>query len=569
MATTRKTSSTEWVPRAALVRWRKEGLLVPTEWSGRPLLQTPCPAKKVDGAWFDEAAVVRVLRFFALLTHLIGRWAGVDFRLLDWQVEYLVAPVFGWKHPDGRRIIRTVWFEIPRKNGKSTICSGLALYLLCADREPSAEVYAAAGDRTQARIVFGAAKRMASGSRSISKRLRMLRDVLEHKTTGSIFRVLSSDGNLQHGLNVHGAVIDEVHVHKNPDTIDALETGVGSRDQPLVVFITTADDGDEHSIYATKREYVDSLAAGTISDATFYGVVFGVDDQVEGFDPFAEATYEAANPGIDVTVRREYLAAKAAEAAQSPKQLNRYLRLHLNVRTKQTVRFLPMVGWDYGAQMIADTEWSGVTAWAGLDLSSTTDLTAFALVARTEKDWIIRPRFWLPEERAEELARKHALPFLEWRKHGYLTFTEGSVVDYTQVRTDIETEINRLGCHVAGIGFDPWNATETVQRLGESGYEMVQVRQGYASMSFPSKFLERMVLGSTAEKPLFRHGGHPVLRWNADVVEVRTDDNGNIKPVKPARDQSSKRIDGIVAVINAFHVAGVAEEDQEIEANLW
>jgi phage terminase large subunit-like protein len=557
------------VPRGAIARWAKAGLLVRTDWKGRPLIQTPCPAKRVKGAYFDDDAVVRVLKFFALLTHLIGRWAGVEFRLLDWQVEYLVAPVFGWKHPDGRRIIRTVWFEIPRKNGKSTLCSGLALYLLCADREAAAEVYAAAGDKDQARIVFGAAKRMAEGAPAIAKRLRPLKNVIEYPKTGSVFRVLSSDGDRHHGLNVHGSVIDEVHVHKNPDTIDAIETGVGSREQPLVVFITTADDGDEHSIYATKRDYVENCAAGTVKDATFYGVVFGVDDQAAGFDPFSREALAAANPGAGVTVLWDYLEAKANEARQSPKQLNRYLRLHLNVRTKQTVRFLPMHQWDHGAQLIAAKEWKRTTAWGGLDLSSTTDLTAFALIADTGTDWIIRPMFWLPEERAEELERSTKIPFTLWRRNGFLRFTEGSVIDYAAVRADITREIDELGVDLEGIGYDPWNATETVHRLEDEGFNMVVVRQGYASLSAPTKFLERLVLGSTAARPLLRHGGHPVLRWNADVVQVRTDDNGNVRPVKPERDQAAKRIDGIVAVINALHVAGAAVEEQEIEVNAW
>lgn len=547
---------------AAVERWCADGLVERSEWDGRPLISTPMP-KAGSGVTFDAAAVERVLRFFLLLEQLIGRWAGHRFRLLDWQVRWFVAPVFGLMRPDGKRLIRTVWFEIPRKNGKSTLCSGLALYLLMADREPRAEVYAAAGDKPQAGIVFRAARDMASASTAIAKRLGkrgIQRALLEHPGTGSIFRALSSDGARQHGLNVHGAVIDEVHVHKNGDLVEALETGTGSREQPLVVFITTADAGDDGSIYNTKREYVEGVASGAIEDPSFYGIVFGVDDTVEGFDPFATETLRAANPGYNVTVLADYLERKAAEARQSPAQLNSYLRLHLNIRTKQTVRWLPLDRWDAGAgQMIADDEWTDTVAYGGLDLSSTTDLTAFVLTAHTDRGYISHPMFWLPEERAAELEARHGLPFDRWHREGFLLLTEGNVVDYATMREDIYAEVARLGCKVAEVAFDPWNATETVQLMEQDGWVMVPTRQGYATLSGACKEIERVVMGSTPEAPMIRANGHPVLRWCIDCTEVRYDDNGNIKPVKPDRHRSTKRIDGTAALINSMTRAMLRE----------
>lgn len=548
-----KASSTEQI-EAAVARWVKSGLVVKTDWTGRPLIVTPLPDG--PGVTFDEEAVQRVLRFFKLLKQLIGRWAGREFLLLDWQVRWLIAPVFGLKGRDGRRIIRTFWFEIPRKNGKSTICSGLALYLLMADKEPAAEVYCAAGDKAQASIVFRAARNMAEGSSAIAAKLGrrgIQRALLEHPGTGSILRALASDmGGRLHGLNVHGAMVDEVHTHKTPDTIDALETGTGSREQPLVGFITTADDGADGSIYATKREYVEGLASGTIVDPSFYGVVFGADATVEGFDPFSEETLRDANPGYGITVMADYLLGKAAEAQASPAQLNRYLRLHLNIRTKQTVRWLPLDRWDAAAGLATAEEWQGRTVYAGLDLSATTDLTAFVMLAPDGDGVACWPMFWLPEERAEQLERETHVPLSRWAKSGFLHLTEGNVVDYEQMRNDIKAEVARLGVKVAEVAFDPWNATETVQEMERDGWVMVPTRQGYATLSPPCKELERLVLGSTPERPLFRHGGHPVLRWNADCVEIRTDEGGNVKPVKPERQKSSKRIDGMAAAVNAM-----------------
>lgn len=544
---------------AAVAGWVADGLLIDSGWDGSPLIATPLP----DGATFDPAPVERVLKFFLLLTQLIGRWAGREFRLLDWQARWLVAPVFGLRRPDGKRMIRTVWFEIPRKNGKSTLCSGLALYLLMADREPRAEVYAAAGDKPQAGIVFRAARDMAAGSKAIASKLGkrgIQRALLEHPETGSIFRALSSDGSRQHGLNVHGAVIDEVHVHKTPDLVEALETGVGSREQPLVVFITTADAGEEGSIYATKREYLEGVASGAIVDPTFFGVVFGADETAEGFDPFAEETLRAANPGYGITVLADYLEGAAAKARQSPSELNGYLRLHLNIRTKQTTRWLPMDRWDAAGQMVDDDEWNGAIAYGGLDLSSTTDLTAFLLSAHdAQGNYIVRPMFWLPEERAAEIGARHGLPFMRWASEGFLRLTEGNVVDYATVRKDILAEVERLGVKVAECGYDPWNATEIVQYLEEAGWVMVPIRQGYGSLSAPCKEIERVVMGSTPEAPLLRHGGHPVLRWNVDCTEVSQDPAGNIKPHKPDRRKSSKRIDGVAAMANSMARAMLRE----------
>lgn len=526
------------------------GLIDATGWQGEPLIVTPIPAG--DGVWYDVAAVERVVRFFLLLRHQKGRAARGDarFRLTDWQVRYLIAPVFGLKRPDGLRVIRTVWFEIPRKNGKSTLCSGIALYLLLADREPGAEVYAAAGDRDQANIVFGDAANMALSSPPIRRKLGkrgVQKKIIRHPVTNAVFRTLSSEGLRSHGLNVHGGVIDEVHVHRNPDVVDALETGVGAREQPLIVFITTADDGGPGTIYATKREEVETIAAGHEQAPDVWGVVFGVDDQAAGFDPFSDETLRAANPGYDVTVLGDYLRGKAAQAKRSPAQLNRYLRLHLNVRTKQTVRWLPLDRWDAGAEPLELGEWNGRIAVAGLDLSSTTDFTAAVVIARDDAGAVmVDPLFWLPEERLPDLERQTKMPLRRWAKEGHLLLTEGNVVDYRRVRRDFVDRLDVLGVELDEVAYDPWNATETVQYLEDDGFVMVPVRQGYASLSQPCKDVERLVFSNA-----LRHSGHPVLRWHADVVEVRYDEGGNMKPAKPDRMRSGKRIDGMAALVNA------------------
>lgn len=544
---------------AAIAGWVKQGLVTASGWKGQPLLATPLP--KGRDICFDPVAVERVLKFFQMLHQQIGRWAGHEFTLLDWQVRHLIAPVFGIKYRStGLRVIRTVWFEIPRKNGKSSTCSGLSLYLFMADREPGAQVFAAAGDKAQAGIVFRASAAMAKGSKPIRDALGkgIQRSLLEYSKTGSIYRVLSADGARQHGLNVHGAIIDEVHVHKTPDLVDALETGTGSREQPLVIFITTADDGIDGSIYAVKREYLEGIVGGHIQDRTFFGVVFGVDDKAEGFDPFSDETLAAANPGAGVTVLWDYLRAKAAEAKQSPAQLNRYLRLHLNVRTKQETRWLTLDSWvTAGGNAQVEEKWRGRTAWGGLDLSKTTDLSAFVLISPDSDlgGYDLLPLFWVPQERVEELERRLNVPLSRWAAEGWLRLTEGNVVDYAQIRADMTALVERLGVGVECVGYDPWNATETVLRLTDEGWNMVPVGQTYAKLTAACKELERLVVGSTDAAPLLRHGQHPVLRWMADCVTVRQDQDGNIKPIKPDLRKSSKRIDGIAALVNALSQA--------------
>jgi phage terminase large subunit-like protein len=420
---------------------------------------------------------------------------------------------------------------------------------------------------------------MASGSPPLKKKLGrrgIQKKLLEHPVTHSIFRALSSEGLRAHGLNVHGGIIDEVHVHKNPDVVDALETGTGSRTQPLIVFITTADDGAEAgSIYATKREEIEALVGGHAEDPTVWGVVFGADDQAEDFDPFSEESLRTANPGYGVTVLADYLAGKAAQAKRSPQQLNRYLRLHLNVRTKQTTRWLRMEDWDASARTRTGTPvpvdlstLEGRQCYGGLDLSSTTDMTAFSLWFPPEDPddptephvWV--PFFWLPEDRIKELTRRTKVPLDRWaEEEGHagpaLRLTEGNVVDYRAVRQLITDDLAER-FEILAVGYDRWNATETVKELADAGLEMEQVSQGYAGLNQPCQQLERLVLSQR-----IAHGGHPILRWHVDCVGLKTNSDGYVKPVKPDRQTSSKRIDGVASGLNALamHLARVEPED--------
>ncbi len=568
---------------ALLVELVDEGLVIPTGWleEYEPAIITPLPHG--PDVHFDAGKVRKVAKTLASFDQIKGRWGGQPLKLFDWQLFYEIAPVFGlvrWHEQDllageepteggGRwlRIIRTAWFEKPRKNGKSTECSGLGLILAFADGEPGAEVYAAARNRDQAKIVFAPAVTMAQRCAPLRSKLgprNIQKNRIENPTTTSIFRPVASDlGGSLHGLNVHGGIVDEVHIHKTPDTIDALETGTGSRDQPLVIFITTADEGITGSIYDTKRSYVENLAGGHIEDESFYAVVFAASEEAIAKRPFEESTLRSANPGVGYTVTLEYLKGKAREAKGSPAQLNRYLRLHLGKRTKQSVRWFTMEQWDLAMGMTpTEAEWRRAHAYGGIDLSSTTDFTASVLIAPDGDGYIGDARFWIPEDRCDDLEKLLNVPLREWVEQGFLILTEGNVVDYSVFREDLHKRAKELRVILKEVAYDPWNATETVTELSQ-GYRnpggvrrppltMVPIRQGYASLSGPSKELERLVMGSTAEAPLLRFGWNPVLRWMADCVETMSDPSGNIKPTKPDRRTASQRIDGIAALVNAI-----------------
>lgn len=529
--------------------------------SKAPLWQTPLPPD-VPGAWFDQAAVDKVVRALGALRHTKGRWAGRPLELEDWQLEHIVAPIFGWRHsldadPEsgvapGSRIFRTAWVEMPRKNGKSTVSSGLALVLFSADGEDGAEVYSAAGSQKQAEIVFGESRKMALASPKLKPRLQILKDSIVAPKNGSVYRALSRVAEAAHGLNVSGAVIDEVHVHKSRHLIDAIETGTGARSQPLIIYLTTADDGDETSIYAEKHNYTIQLAKGILTDPTFYGVIWAAE---ETDDPFAESTWRKANPGLGTTVSLAYVRQEAKRAQAIPAYLPTFLRLSLNRRVRAENRALNIADWDTSAGLVAEDKLAGRVCYGGLDLASTTDLAAFVLVfPNDDGSYEVLCRFWTPEATIPERARRDQVPYQFWVDQGQLTATPGAVIEYRAIELEIQRLAERYD--IREIAYDRWGAAQMRQNLEGDGLTVVDMGQGYASMSAPTKELLGLVLAKR-----LRHGGHPVLRWMADNLVVRTDASGNQKPDK---EKSRQKIDGMVALIMALDRATRNGHDRSV-----
>lgn len=524
-----------------------------------PKIKTPEP-RKLRGAAFSFEAVDKVLAAFSALQHVAGSLAGKPLRPDPWQIAYIIAPTFGWLHWDEEagqyaRIIRDLYVDVPRKNGKSTLAAGLAIYLACSDGEAGAQVVTAATTEKQAGFVFAPIKTLAESAPKLRKRVDPYATKVVHRRSRSTIEVITSSADAQHGGNIHGAIVDELHVHKTPDLVEVLETGRGSRVQPLLVIITTADAGKPGTIYDRKRTYIERLASGVFEDHTAYGVVWAAE---ETDDPFAESTMRKANPGFGISPRRAYLLAEAKKARNSPVELANYQRLHLGIRTKQETRFIKLAEWDRNAgRSLTSADLVGRVCYGGLDLASTSDLTAHCwLFPRPDRGFDALWRFWVPEETLPELDKRTAKQASVWVRDGWLTVTPGNVTDYEYVRRDINADGDLY--KVQTIGFDPWNASQLSTDLGADGFEMVKVRQGFVTMSPAMKELQRLVKAGAGKgaDPMLRHGANPVMRWMVDNLAVAADPAGNFKPDKA---NAKDKIDGVSALTTALAEAIKAE----------
>lgn len=515
------------------------------------------PGGHPRGLRYDRATGERVVQFVEkFCKHHKGEWAGKPLLLEDWQKD-IVRQAFGWLRADGTRRYRTLYIEIPRKNGKSELAGALGLYLLVADGEAGAEIYSSATKKDQARIVWKTADAMVRASPELKRFVTQLKNSLIVDRIGSSFEPLSADSKTLDGLNPHGNIVDELHAHKDRGVWDVLDTAMGARRQPMTVAITTAGTYEPESIGWQMHDYACKVLEGLFEDDSFFAFIAAAD---EGDDHFSEETQQKANPNFGISIKPEYLAKQAEKAQRQPHFHNEYLRLHLDVWTQQATRWLSSELWadsepkvEVGADLRAlaierEKTLESKMCYGGLDLSSKLDLAAFALdVPGPDNTLDLIMRFWLPEERALEAERNGQRHYVNWAREGWLTLTPGNVIDYEFIRRDINVMSNRF--FIKDIGFDPWNATDIATRLQNDGLQMVEVRQGFRSLSEPSKDFEARVV----EKKV-RHSRNPVMRWCVANAVIARDASGNIKPDK---EKASAKIDGVVAAIIALsrHIA--------------
>ena len=498
---------------------------------------------KAEDSTYDKDAADFAVMFIESLCHTKGTWAGKKFELIDWQ-EQIIRDLFGTLKPNGYRQFNTAYVEIPKKQGKSELAAAVALLLCCGDGEERAEVYGCAADRQQATIVFDVAADMVRMCPALNKRVKILASQkrIIYTPTNSFYQVLSAEAYSKHGFNIHGVVFDELHTQPNRKLFDVMTKGSGdARMQPLYFLITTAGTDTNSICYETHQKAKDILDGRKI-DPTFYPVIYGADDSDDWTDP---EVWRKANPSLDITVGIDKVEAACNSAKQNPGEENSFRQLRLNQWVKQAVRWMPMEKWDACAFPVDEDELEGRVCYGGLDLSSTTDITAFVLVfpPQDEDDkYIILPYFWVPEDTLDLRVRRDHVPYDVWERKGYLQTTEGNVVHYGY----IEKFIERLGerFNIREIAFDRWGAVQMVQNLDGMGFTVVPFGQGFKDMSPPTKELMKLVL-----EQRIAHGGHPVLRWNMDNIFIRTEPAGNIKADK---EKSTEKIDGAVATIMAL-----------------
>lgn len=489
---------------------------------------------------YDKAKADRAVTFINNLSHTKGKWAGKRFDLLPWQ-EQIVRDLFGIVKEDGNRQFLTAYIEIPKKNGKSELAAAIALYLLYADNEASAEVYGAACDRNQASIVFDVAKQMVQMSRPLEKRSKIMgatKRIVNYSNAG-FYQVLSAETGTKHGLNVSGLVFDEIHAQPNRHLYDVLTKGSGdAREQPLFFIITTAGTDRNSICYELHTKALDILN-GRKKDTSFYPVVYGLSDEDDWND---EENWRRANPSLGHTIGIDRVREAYQQALDNPAEENVFKQLRLNMWTSSSVAWIPEHVYAKGNDPIQYESLKGRSCYAGLDLSSTSDITAFVLVFPPrfeEENYIVLPYFWLPEDTLELRCRRDHVLYDVWERHGYIKTTEGNVVHYGFIEKFIE-DLSEI-YHIKEIAYDRWNATQMVQNLEGMGLTMIPFGQGYKDMSPPSKELFKLMMEGKIQ-----HGGHPVLKWMGQNVVMRQDPAGNINPDK---EKSVEKIDGIVALI--------------------
>ena len=494
------------------------------------------------GLWFDAKAAQVVIAFFSLLKHSKGEWAGRPVTLEPWQ-QFVLASIFGWKRADGTRRFRTAILEVARKNGKTTMAAGVGLYLLVADGEPGAEVYSAATKRDQARLSHGEATRMVKASPQLRREVRIFKDNIHIVDTASKFEPLGADADTMDGLNVHGAIIDEIHAHKSRDTWDLLETATGARRQPLMFGISTSGF-DRQSLFFSQHEYTEKVLQGVVEDDSWFGIAYTID---EGDDWQDEKNWEKANPNLGVAKKWDDMRRKAARAREMPSAQNAFMRLELDIWTHSETKWVNLEHWRACGKAVDEHGLRGRTCYGGLDLSSNTDTSALVLVfpPQTEDDdYVVLCRFWIPEESMHERVRRDRVPYDVWVRQGFVTATPGNVIDYDWILDQIYEDASTFD--VKELAFDRWGATKIQTELMELFGEefLVGFGQGFLSMSAPMKELEKLILGHQ-----MAHGNNPVLTWMADNLVAREDPAGNIKPDK---EKSTEKIDGMVALIMAL-----------------
>lgn len=511
---------------------------------------------------FDQATADRYVTFIeAALTHTKGElatWPPKPFLLDDWQRDF-ISTLFGWVDDEGYRRYRDCFLFLPRKNGKSTLASAITLAALFCDGESGAECYLSASSKDQSGLIFEMATGMIRQNPDLDHLTKIVQYQKRIEYGGSYLRAIPADDATAHGFNVHIAVGDELHAWKRRDLFDVLRTGRGARRQPLCVWISTAGSDRENICYQL-YEYAQKVRDQTVQTEaarTFLPVLFEAPKDADWTSP---EVWKAANPGYGTSVSERYLREACDEALDNTALQNTFRRLHLNQWQSQVTRWLNMLDWDACPATKSDFD-PNHYVYAGLDFSVTTDFSAWCLWQPATG--IARWRYWLPEERAGLLERTDMISYSAWVQDGFLSLTPGGTIDFNftiaQMLEDCQKyEVHMIGCDMAYAG-------PVAQTLTSEGYECVKVAQTPAVLTSPCNHLYKLVADHALD-----HGNNPITTWMADNVEIEVNNANLMKPAKPKRNQTRKKIDGIAALINAIQVAlsdeTYGDSDEALEA---
>lgn len=483
----------------------------------------------------------RPCEFIELLPHIKGKWARERklITLEPWQC-FVLTTTFGWVHRDtGMRRFREAYIEVPRKNAKSTLSSGLALYMLAADGEQGAEIYSAATTRDQARIVFDDARVMAERSPDLRTYCGVA--ILQHSitvaATASKFAPLAAEGSTLDGLNVHFAVIDELHAHRTRAVYDVIDTARGAREQSLLWNITTAGT-DRSGICYARRTHITKILDRVIDDPSSFGIIYTIDDADDPFDP---SVWAKANPNWQISVLREDMEAAARKAAAMPSDLNNYLTKRLNVWVSGESAWMDMRAWERCAdRSLQLADFAGERCWAGLDLAQKKDFAALVLVFQREGVWHVFTRLYLNELAVQESGNAH---LSGWARSGYVQVTDGDITDFDVVAEDLRSYCRQFD--MQEIAFDPALSMYFAGKLIEEGLPLVEITQRALFFTPPLIQVENLV----AERKL-KFDGNPVMTWMVSNLVVKVSKFNELRA--PTKERPENKIDGPMAMLMAL-----------------
>jgi len=507
----------------------------------------------------DETRALRVIKFIELLKHVDGQWFGKSFTLLNWQRD-VISQMYGTMGQNSKRQYQYLYLEIPKKNGKTELAAALGLYHLFADGEQYGEIYGCAAETNQASIAFDVAVGMLDQCPPLKKRVRLnlsKRRILDLKSQ-SIYQVLSAEAYSKHGYKPSAVIFDELHAQPNRYLWDTMTFGTGdTRDQPVWIVITTAgDDPDQTTIGYEIHDKARRIIAGEYKDPRWLCKIYGAPADADIWD---EEVWYQANPslGIIIDIDKVRAAAESAKQNQAEEKLFRWLRLNQWIDNKSNT-WLSQTLWDNNNHKEDMAKLIKMKCYAGLDLSSTTDLTALTLAFPPQFDldyWYLLFFAWIPQESMKERIIKDQVPYDKWVNDGWITATPGDCVDYDFIEAKI-IELSRQ-YDLIKLATDPWNSRMLTTRLMKQSIDIVEVPQTMAGLSPAMKYMETLL-----RKGMLKHVANPVARWCFGNIVVAVDGNNNIKPMK---NRAKERIDVIVSTINMLSVAMRIEIDSIYE----